>query len=137
MLETYSKNITVSSNTDIPFTNDSLIKGCATTHDNATIGLNKCGIYKVDVNCTATIPSNSTATIQLVKNDVLQSQAVSTANNPDTSSSKVSDLSFTTLVQVPMDNTRCNCSEGTRISIRNVGNDITFNQVSCVVTKII
>lgn len=50
MLEAYSNNIAVATNSAIPFNNVTIEKGCtAKIESSATISLNKTGVYMVSV----------------------------------------------------------------------------------------
>lgn len=123
MLEAYSLNVSVAANANIPFNSTSLQKGCTavkTAPD--TINLNKCGVYMVEVDCSA----SATTTIQLVKDGVLQPQAQSTGASP----------SFTTLVQVSHDNSCCACDSPTIIQIRNTA-AVTLTDANITITKVV
>lgn len=124
MLEVYSLNVTVPADSTIPFNNISLKKGCtATLNGVSSIELNKCGVYMVSVDAS----SATTTTIQLFKDGVAQPQAQSTG----------ASLHFTTLVQVPQNNSCCVCSEPTTIQVKNTGDAAsTFTNVNVVVTKV-
>lgn len=122
MLEAYSLNVTVGANSSIPFNSTSLIKGCTVTKPSAdTINLNKCGVYMIEVDCSAA----TSTTIQLYKDGVAQPQAQSTGLSP----------SFTTLVQVDHNNSCCACASPTAIQIRNTVAG-TLTDVNIVVTKV-
>lgn len=123
MLEAYSLNIDVAANTAIPFQNVSLKKGCtAELSGTNTITLNKCGVYMVAVDATASVAT----TIQLYKDGIAQPQAQSTGTA----------LSFVTLVQVPENNSCCPCSSGTTLQIINE-TAATYDNVNIVVTKVV
>lgn len=124
MLEAYSLNVTVASDTAIPFNNQSIKKGCtAELNGVSTIELNKCGVYMVSCDCSST----ASATIQLFKNGVALPQAQSTGTSN----------AFTTLVQVPTNNSCCSCSSPTLLQVKNVGDaDATFPNANIVVTKV-
>lgn len=123
MLEAYSLNITAAANSNIPFNSTSMIKGCTATKPSAdTINLNKCGVYMVAVDVSAT----ASTTIQLFKDGVAQPQAQSTGQSP----------SFVTLVQVDHNNSCCACDSPTVIQVRNTTAG-TLTDANIVVTKII
>lgn len=123
MLEAYSLNLTATANSPIPFNSTSLIKGCTVTKPSAdTINLNKCGVYMVAVDVSA----SASTTIQLVKDGVLQPQAQSTGTNPN----------FTTLVQVDHNNSCCACTSPTTIQILNE-DAVTLTDANIVVTKLV
>lgn len=135
MLETYSKNVTVLTNTPIPLNNVALAKGrTVEKQGTATIQFNQCGVYKCCVNASATASATGTVSIQLQKNGVLQPQAVSSATSGDTSS--ILPLSFTTLVQVPQNNSGCCCSTPTTVNIVNTGEGAVFDTIDVTVDKI-
>ena len=123
MLEAYSLNLTATANSPIPFNSTSLIKGCTVTKPSAdTINLNKCGVYMVAVDVSA----SAATTIQLVKDGVLQPQAQSTGTTPN----------FTTLVQVDHNNSCCACTSPTTIQILNE-DAVTLTDANIVVTKLV
>lgn len=123
MLEAYSLNVEVASDTAIPFKNVTLEKGRSTElSGDSSIQLNECGVYKVSVDATA----SASTTIQLYKNGVAQPQAQSTGTT----------LGFETLVQVPNNNCGCPCSSPTVIQVLNTGEAAaTFVNANIVVTK--
>lgn len=122
MLEAYSLNVTAAANSPIPFNNVSIEKGCtARLTSPSTIELNKCGVYMLAVDASAA----AAATIQLVKDDVLQPQAQSTGTSP----------SFVTLVQVDHNNSNCCCSSPTLLQVRSITAS-TYTDANIVVTKI-
>ena len=124
MLEAYSLNVTVPADSAIPFNNVTLEKGCtAKLNGVSTIELNKCGVYMVEVDAS----SSAASTIQLFKDGVAQPQAQSTGTSP----------SFTTLVQVSENNTRCCCTSPTNLQVKNAGDaSATLTNVNVVVTKV-
>ena len=123
MLEAYSLNVAVEANTAIPFNNIHLQKGCtAVLRSPATIVLNKCGVYMVAFNASAT----ASETVQLYRDNVAQPQAQSTGLNP----------SFTTLVQVERSNNpNCPCSSPVTLQvIAEVAT--TLSDANIVITKV-
>lgn len=123
MLEAYSLNIAVAANANVPLNNVSLKKGCtAEISGTATIALNKCGVYMVEVDCSTA----TSTTIQLYKDGVAQPQAQGTGNTP----------SFTTLVSVGENNNCCPCTAPVALQIRNT-TATTFTDFNVVVTKIV
>ena len=123
MLEVYSTDIEVAADTAIPFQNVSLKKGCtAELSGTSTIELNKCGVYMVEVDAS----SEDAATIQLYKNGVAQPQAQSTGDSP----------SFTSLVQVPDNNSCCPCASGVSLQVIT-DTATTFTNCNCTVTKVV
>ena len=122
MLEAYSLNITAGANSTIPFNSTSLIKGCTVTHPSPdTFNLNKCGVYMVEVDVSA----SAATTIQLFKDGVAQPQAQSTGNSP----------SFTTLVQASHNNCDCPCASPTVLQIKNTVAG-TLTDANIVITKV-
>ena len=126
MLEAYSLNQEVGSLDAIPFTNVPLKKGCtAELSGTSTIQLNKCGVYMIAFDSSAT---PATTTVQLYKNGVAQDQAQSTGGTP----------SFVTLVQVTENNCCCPCSAPTTVQIINASEaEATFANANITVTKIV
>lgn len=133
MIEVYSLNVAVDSQSAIPLNNVTIKKGCTAINSSpSTIQLNKAGVYMLSCNASATPDEAGLVSIQLYKNGVAQPQAVSsfTGTVGDTNT-----LSFTTLVQVSEDNTCCCCDSPTMLQILNVGGDATFD-INVAVTKI-
>lgn len=123
MLEAYSLNVAVASDSAVPFNSTSVLKGCTATHPSAnTFELNKCGVYKVSFDASLT----GSTTLQLFKNGVAQPQAQATGANP----------SFTTLVQVSENNSCCCCSSPTTIQIMNTGSEATLANANIVIDKL-
>ena len=122
MLEAYSTNVTAEANSAIPFNSVSIEKGCtARLTSPTTIELNKCGVYMVECDVSA----STSTTIQLSKDGVLQPQAQSTGNSP----------SFTTLVQVDKNNSYCACSSPTVLRVINTVAG-TLTDANITVTKV-
>lgn len=141
MIECYSKEVAVANGVAIPLNNTALKKGTTVERTGAsTIQFNSCGIYAVTVNVDA-IPSDapvspattSEVSIQLSKNGVLQPQAESSITLEENAKGH---LAFTTLVQVPVNNSNCPCSSPTICTIQNTGVASTFD-IDVVVTKIV
>lgn len=124
MLNAYSLNVTVAANTGIPFNNITLKKGCTAEFNGvSSIELNKAGVYMVE--CDAS--SATASTIQLFKDGVAQPQAQSTGTSPN----------FTTLVQVPTNNSCSCCSSPVTIQVRNANSSsATFTNANICVTKL-
>lgn len=123
MLEIYSTNIDVEADAVIPFQNVALKKGCtAELSGTNTINLNKCGVYMVACDASA----SAATTIQLYKDGIPQAQAQSTGT----------DLSFTTLVQVNENNSCCACASPTSLQIYS-DTAVTFANVNVSITKIV
>lgn len=135
MIECYSNSITVGENEAIPFNSVALKKGATVELSGAAIQFNKCGIYEVCVNASASGAAGETLAIQLRKGGTLQPQGYSsvTAAGGDT----LYSLSFITLVQVPF-NYSCNvCAAPTVCEIVNEGAEADFDHISVVVTKLV
>lgn len=125
MLQAYSLNVTVPADSAVPFNNVILQKGCtAELSGDATVQLNRCGVYMVEVNAS----SATAATIQLFKDGVALPQAQSTGTSP----------SFETLVQVDKNNSCCACASPSVIQVKNAGTgSATFTDINIVVTKVV
>ena len=134
MLEAYSNNVAVGTNSSIPFNNVTIKKGnTATLTSVGSVEFNKSGIYMVKVDAAAVPTSAGTMSIQLMKDGVLQPQAQSAVTG---TTSNIDNMSFCTLVQVKQDNT-CSCCTGpTVVRIVNTGVPVTYNIANIVVTKI-
>ena len=106
MFEAYSLNVEVPATSAVPFKNVTLDKcNDINLSGDSTIHLNRCGVYEVCVDSSATAAS----TLQLYKNGVAQPQAQSTGGTP----------SFVTFVQVPTNNSNCPCSSPVTIQVMN------------------
>lgn len=123
MLEVYNTDLAITADTYIPFQNVSLKKGCTAELNGAsTITLNRCGVYMVSVDCSATVAT----LIQLYKDGIAQPQAQATGTNP----------SFITLVQVPENNSCCPCASGTSLQLMN-GTETVLTDINVVITKVV
>jgi hypothetical protein len=135
MLEAYSLNTSVLANGTIPFNSVALEKGCTTELEGtSTIELNKCGIYEIVFNATATPTVTGTVTVQMTKNGVVQPQATRTITGATTTASV--NTPITTLVQVSENNTSCCCTKPTTIQFISSGNGLNIANTNVVVTKI-
>lgn len=140
MIECFTNNATVGEDEAIVFNNTTIRKGCTAVVSGASVQFNKCGIYEVSVDATATAPSATSSapvdiTIQLMKDGVAQPQARATETAP--SETAKCSLGFTTLVQVPENNSCCPCSAPTTCAVVNAGAEATYDHVSIVVTKLV
>lgn len=135
MIEAYSKNVTVTTNSTIPLNNIAIDKGCGVSINGSTITFNKCGVYKVVVSASALATVSGLISFQLFKNGVAQVQAIASNTASDATSSH--SMSFTTFVQVPVNNCRCDsCTSPTTVNIVNTGVGATYGNVDVVVDKI-
>ena len=125
MLEIYSLNATVPSQTAIPLENVTIQKGCTAINSApSTIQLNKCGVYMVSCDASS---ASATAAIQLYKDGIAQPQAQSTGTSP----------CFVTLVQVGHNNSNCCCSSPTVLQVFNPTEaSVTYTNVNVCVTKL-
>lgn len=122
MIQAYSINVAVTEDSAIPFNNLAVKKGCtAELSAPATIQLNKCGVYMVSVDGTA----SDATTIQLYKDGIAQPQAQSTGTS----------VGFVSLVQVDHNNSNCCCSSPTNLQVLS-DTAVTFDNVNIVVTKV-
>lgn len=135
MLQTYSKNIIVETNTAIPFNSTSIIKGCTADKTGiSTVTLNRAGVYMLSFDASVAGNAGGTITVQLSKNGTLVPEAVTSETAANTTD--LHSISFQTLVQVSQNNS-CKCSDsGTVVSIVNTGVPVTFTQANLVITKL-
>jgi len=124
MLEAYSSNVTVEQDSNVPFNSVSMNKGCDEVLSSSdTIQLNKKGVYQV----TFCGSASAAATVQLFKNGVAQSQAISTGTNPV----------INTLIQVSESNCGCYCKSPVMVQIKNTGSaSATFTSCNLVARKL-
>lgn len=122
MLEAYSTDLNVTANSFIPFNNVTVEKGCtAVLTSPATVSLNKCGVYMVNVGVSAA----AAETIQLYKDGVAIPGATSTGTSPF----------FSKLVQVDRNNGPCACQSPTNIQVM-AENATTLTDARITVTKV-
>lgn len=134
MLQTYSTNITVAVDENIPFNNVALIKGTtATKPAPATINLNCAGIYRVAFNASAIASVAGNLEVQLYRDGVPMAQATSINTG---AVADAETLSFETLVQVPRGNTCDCCSSAVTVEVKNIGVAATYDTANLTVTKI-
>lgn len=136
MIETYSSNITVPSGSSIPL-NTVFRKGTTVTKTgDASIQLNKCGIYELVVNASGIATTGGDIKLQLMINGTMVQNAFASETATDTTSTH--SLSFTTKIQVPTSyNENCACSEAFIASLINVGVETNYSLVNAVITKIV
>lgn len=133
MIQGYSTDITVNANTAIPFNNVAIQKGCsAEMAGAATIHLNKTGIYMVSVDGSIEPAAAGEVSIQLSKNGVLQPQAQAIETG---AADSITNLKFTSLVQVKENNTCSCCTSPTTIQVINSAEG-TYSNINIVVTKV-
>lgn len=140
MIECYSNNLSVNTGEAVTFNNTSLRKGCTVQNSGATIQFNKCGIYQVNINATALVPSAQSsapadASLELRRNGTAQPEATVAATAASATDKQA--LAMTALVQVPGNNSCDPCSTPTTCSIVNTGAPVTFENVNLVVTKLV
>jgi hypothetical protein len=135
MIEAYSKNVTVTTNSTIPLNNVVIDKGCGVSINGSTITFNKCGVYKVTVSATVTATVAGLLSFQIFKNGSPQVQAITSNTAADATS--LNSMSITTLIQVPTNNCRCDsCTSPTTVNVVNTGVGATYGNVDIVVSKI-
>ena len=127
MLQVYSNGLTFVDGAAIPLNNIVIQKGCTVILGApATIELNKAGVYMVSCDVAA---SAGTGTVQMYKNGVAQpfAKAIIDADSG----------SFTSLVQVPNNNCKCNClTSPTTLQFIADSTAAITGDINVVVTKI-
>ena len=133
MIEVYSKNVTVPSDTSVPLNNVSIKKTDAVKLSGvSTLQFNKCGVYHIHVNAVAVAQAVGAISIQLSKDGTLIPQAFSAITASDTTLQH--PLSFDTLVQVSRNNNpNCMCSSPTDVELMNTGVETLFELVDVTV----
>ena len=135
MLEAYSLNQTIATDGVLPFNSVTLKKGCNVELSGvSSIQLNRCGVYDISFNITATASAAGDVVIQMTKNGTVQPQATRTITGATTATSV--DIPITTRVQVTENNSNCCCSSPTVVQFINAGVAVTANNINVVVTKI-
>lgn len=135
MIEAYSQNVTVNSNSNIPFEITKIDKGCYENLSGlSSLNLNHCGVYCVTVNGTVTPSAAGTFGIELFKDGVAQ---VDTLTQATVEASQLYPFSFMTFVQVSKNNSNCACSSPTVLNVTNTGVDVVYNNVKIAVNKVI
>ena len=134
MIQVYSTNIAVDEDSFIPLQNVKTQKGCSASMSGvSTINLNKCGVYKITVDGSATPTTAGLMSIDLYKNGVALPEAQSSVTG---TADAVSTMGFTTYVQVSSSNS-CKCFDSpVSIQIFNSGVDATFLNVNVTVDKV-
>lgn len=131
MLEVYSKNVTAAENSDIPFNNVKLIKGCYVSLLGAgSLQFNHCGVYHLT--CNGSVSGTGDLVIQVNKNGVPQPETVT----PITGTADA-DIPFAidTFIQVP-NSGRCCCQTPVEVTINNAGVEAVFPLIDVKVTKV-
>lgn len=135
MLEVYSDNMVVASNTAIPLNSTSIQKGCTATRAGVdTIQLNKCGVYEITLDGFVSGDVGGTLTVQMRKDGVLQPQAVTSTTVASTLN--FYPIGFTTLVQVDHNNSNCCCKSPVIIDFDNTGVGISSGHINVTVTRL-
>jgi hypothetical protein len=135
MLEAFSLNKAILTGGIIPFDSVPLEKGCtAVLQGTSTIELNKCGVYEIVFNMTATATTAGNVVVQMTKDGAVQPQATRTITGATTATS--ANVPITTLVQVSKNNSDCCCASPTVIQFINAGVGVQANNINVVVTKI-
>lgn len=136
MIQSYTQNVTVPSQTAIPF-NNNFTKGCTVQQTSpTTFQFNKKGLYLVQFD--AVVSQSTTAgnvLAELFVNGTAQPRG--TASTNVASATEASSMSFTAYVQVPYDNT-CDCSVAptTMQIVTNGTIGALFGQANVVITKL-
>ena len=133
MLQVYSTNIAVDETSFVPLQNVKTQKGCsATMSGTSTINLNKCGVYRITVDASATPVTPGLMSIDLYRDGVAMPEAQSSVTG---TADTTSPMSFETFVQVSSNNTcRC-CDRPVTIQVFNSGVDATFMNLNVTVDK--
>lgn len=133
MVQAYSENITVNSQSAVPFNTVVIEKGTTVRQQGNTFLFEKAGIYCVVVNASVAPSAQGEILIDLQKdNQTLKYAAAQTSGT----AGDTSNLSFTTLVRCPQDNTPCCASAPTAIQVWNDSDVNLGGDFNIVVTKI-
>lgn len=134
MLQIYSENVTVNSNSSFPLNNIVIEKGNTATVQGNTIQFNKAGIYYVAVDASVEPSAAALMTIGLTKNGQSLPYAGAQANG---TTGNTTALAFSTLIRCPQNNTNCCLTAPTVITIDNETEDANLTgSINIVVTKI-
>jgi len=134
MIETFSKNVSVDSNTPIPLNSVALMKGTSVTKlGSSSLIFNKCGVYKLIATASAAADTVGDISIQVYKDGVAQEQSTANATATDTTSQH--NMSICTFISVPKSVSNCPCSVPTRVDIYNTGTPATFD-IDVVVSRV-
>jgi len=129
MIEAYSNNIDVAAGSSIPLNNVSLQAGSTVTLVGAsTVRLNCPGIYCISMDGYAEPSEAGDVTIQLVKDGINLTQAVSTFTGATGDSNT---FHFDAKVKIP-----CQCAVPSEIQFLNSGVGVTGLHINVSVTKI-
>lgn len=128
MLEAYSNNISVPSESSIPLNNISLQIGKTVTPSGASsVMLNCPGVYGISMDAFAEPSAVGDITIQLAKDGVNLPQAISTVTG---ATGDTETLHFETRVRIP-----CQCSAPSEIQFMNNGVAVTGLHININVAK--
>lgn len=135
MLEAYSTNQTILTSGILPFNSTSVAKGCtATLNGVSTIELNKAGVYEVVLNVSGLPSAAGNITINLMKDNVLQSG--NNINIPTVVTTQGVSANMTALIKVTTNNS-CKCnSSPVSLQFINSGVGLTDANLNVVVTKL-
>nr|DAR00490.1 MAG TPA: hypothetical protein [Caudoviricetes sp.] len=135
MLEAYSTNQTILTSGILPFNSTSVAKGCtATLNGVSTIELNKAGVYEVVLNVSGLPSEAGNITINLMKDNVLQSG--NNINIPTVVTTQGVSANMTALIKVTTNNS-CKCnSSPVSLQFINSGVGLTSANLNVVVTKL-
>lgn len=133
MLETYSQNISVTTDAIIPLNVNALKKNCTVTHTegSSTISLNKPGVYAVYVDATGSTTDAGTFGVQLLKNGTAVTQATASAT---TAAGGTSNVSFAAMVFIAPS---CSCvSNKGALTLQYTGGAGTVANVDVMILKV-
>ncbi len=135
MLEAYSTNQTILTSGILPFNSTSVAKGCtATLNGVSTIELNKAGVYEVILNVSGLPSETGDVTINLMKDNVLQSG--NSINIPTVTTTQGINATMTALIKVATNNS-CKCnSSPVSLQFINSGVGLASANINVVVTKL-
>jgi hypothetical protein len=135
MLEIYSSNQTITSNSLLPFTSVALQKGNTQQLSGSnSVVLNKCGLYEVTLEISGLPSEAGNVQIDMMKNNIAQTQSKISIPNAVTTSGVTGSL--TTFVQVNTNACKCFCSSPTTINFNNSGVGMTNVETHMIIRKI-
>ena len=135
MINAFSRDLALNADGIVKFDTVTLEKGCGTVlNGSSSIHLKKSGIYQVIFYAEAMPQINGTVSFAMLTNGFAKIGDTTTVEGATTAKSYT--VPIVTTVQVPANDSRCNCrTSGVMIQFENVGVATTAD-VNVVITKV-
>lgn len=133
MIQVYSKNLTTAEGATFALSNTAIVKGDTAILSGSTIQLNRQGIYSVHVDASLEPTAAGLIDIQLYQDNIALPQAEASETG---AAAEISNLSFSTLIRCPNNNTPCCFTAPINLTIVNNSESEVTGDINVVVTKI-